>query len=338
MTIWTGRIFAPAALLILSNNVPSSAQDIPAEQPQALAANVKAEAADPLLQEFAIDRSNRMTVPVKINNGKTFPFIVDTGSERTVIANELAQYLNLDAGELLRLATISGPATVNSYIIDNLTTSTLSIDGIEAPGLKQSHLGAYGLLGIDSLQDNKVYLDLRQGTMQVLPSERKRSGTRLERGMIVVSAQRKAGRLILANARVNGIRVDIVIDTGAQSSMGNFKLRDILKRRDRKGDYQTVAFTSVLGDKLSGEFTQIRSIEVGGIDIKDLPITFSENYAMKTLGLQNRPAIFLGMDALGLFDKVVIDFANRRVSFELPKNSSRSKPAQFAAIPGNAGG
>ena len=172
MTIWTGRIFAPAALLILCNNVPSAAQDIPAEQPQALAANVKAEAADPLLQEFVIDRSNRMTVPVKINNGKTFPFIVDTGSERTVIANELAQYLNLDAGELLRLATISGPATVNSYIIDNLTTSTLSIDGIEAPGLKQSHLGAYGLLGIDSLQDNKVYLDLRQGTMQVLPSER----------------------------------------------------------------------------------------------------------------------------------------------------------------------
>ncbi|NJM49487.1 MAG: hypothetical protein HC843_00095 [Sphingomonadales bacterium] len=286
----------------------------------------------PLLQDFTVDRTNRLTVPVTINDGKSFPFIVDTGSERTVISQELAQYLNLDSGEMLRLATVSGPATVNSYLIDKLTTATFSIEDIEAPGLKQQNLGAHGLLGIDSLEENKIFLDFTKGEMQVLPSEKKRSAGKLERGMIVVTARRKAGRMILSNARVNGALVDIVIDTGAQSSMGNYKLRDLLRRRDRKGEYQDVEMKSVIGDVLTGQFTQLRSIEIGGVTIKDLPITFSENYAMKTLGLEDKPAIFLGMDALGLFDKVVIDFTNRRISFELPKGSRLQSSNRFAVL------
>jgi hypothetical protein len=39
------------------------------------------------------------------------------------------------------------------------------------------------------------------------------------------------------------------------------------------------------------------------------------------LKLNARPAILLGMDALKLFDRVVIDFANRRVGFDLPDSA-----------------
>ncbi|MFC4293148.1 aspartyl protease family protein [Sphingorhabdus arenilitoris] len=312
--------------------LPAAAADLPAEVPSETADNSNLPALVPVLQDFTVDRTNRLTVPVTINDGKSFPFIVDTGSERTVISQELAEYLNLDTGDMLRLATVSGPATVNSYLIDKLTTATISMESVEAPGLKRQNLGAHGLLGIDSLEENKIFLDFKKGEMQVLPSEKRRGSTKLERGMIVVTARRKAGRMILSNALVNGAKVDIIIDTGAQSSMGNYKLRDLLRRRDRKGDYQDVAMKSVIGDVMTGQFTQIRSIEIGGVKIMDLPITFSENYAMKTLGLENKPAIFLGMDALGLFDKVVIDFTNRRISFELPKGSSADNFRRLAAV------
>ena len=277
-----------------------------------------------LLQEFLIDRTERMTVPVRINNSIPYPFIVDTGSERTVIANDLARLLSLEQGGALKLATVSGPVIVGSFLIDNLATSTLSIDGIEAPGLERANLGAFGLLGIDSLQENKVYLDLRAGTMQVLPSQRKENRTKFERGMIIVTATRKAGRLILSNAKIDGINVDIIVDTGAQSSMGNYRLRDILTRRNRKGGFAESEIHTVTGARLTGQSTQIRDIEIGGIHINNLPITFSENYAVKALGLEDRPAIFLGMDALNLFDKVAIDFTKKRVSFGLPKASKRN--------------
>ena len=38
---------------------------------------------------------------------------------------------------------------------------------------------------------------------------------------IVVTARNSAGRLILSDARIDGRRVDVIVDTGAQTSVGN---------------------------------------------------------------------------------------------------------------------
>jgi predicted aspartyl protease len=281
-------------------------------------------------QDFEIDRSDRMTVPVRINGSEPYPFIVDTGAERTVIASELAKRLQLEQGPQLKLATITGPAYAESYVIDQLAMNTINVEMIEAPGLQRQNLGAYGLLGIDSLEDHKVLLDFRNEKMDVLPS-RKRSGLgRVEQGMIVVTAKRRAGRMILSDAEIGGVRVDIILDTGAQSSMGNYALRDKLRGRHRRFDYVPVLMRSVTGDTLRGDFTQIRGINIGGITIEDLPMTFADNFAFKALKLERKPAILLGMDALKLFDRVMVDFANRRVGFDLPKGAGRSHPVQLA--------
>lgn len=282
-------------------------------------------------EEFAFDTSNRMTVQVQVNGSEAVPFIVDTGSERTIIANDLAKKLALASGSILTLATISGRSRVNSFVIDTLTTSTVNLEGFEAPGLDRSNLGAYGLLGIDSLEDNRVLLDFAKQTMDVLPSPKGSGRSKLENGMIVVTAKRRAGRMIISSAKIDGMRVDIILDTGAQSSMGNGALRDKLRRRHRTIDYVPVKMRSVTGAVLLGEFTQIQEIEVGGLTINDLPITFANNYAFTALNLQDRPAILLGMDALQLFDRVMIDFGNRRVGFDLPSGVERKSFTRFAS-------
>ncbi len=282
------------------------------------------------VQDFKIDRSDRMTVPVSINGSEPYPFIVDTGAERTVIASQLARKLQLDPGPQLKLATITGPAMAESFMIENLKMNTINVEMIEAPGLEQQHLGGYGLLGIDSLEDHKVLLDFKNSKLDVLPS-RKRSGLgRVEQGMIVVTAKRRAGRMILSDARIGGMRVDIILDTGAQSSMGNYALRDKLRARDRRFDYVQVMMRSVTGDLLQGDLTQIKGIDIGGVTIGDLPVTFADNFAFKALKLENKPAILLGMDALQLFDRVLVDFANRRVGFDLPKGAGRPQGVQMA--------
>ena len=272
-------------------------------------------------QEFGIDRSDRMTVPVSINGSITYPFIVDTGAERTVIADDLAKTLRLERGPQLKLATITGTAYADSYMIENLTMNTINVELIEAPALERRNLGAYGLLGIDSLEDHKVLLDFKNTKMDVLPSKRKSGLGKMERGMIVVTAKRRAGRMILSDAEVGGIKVDIILDTGAQSSMGNYALRDRLRKRDMRFDYVPVLMRSVTGDTLTGDFTQVRDIVIGGVTISDLPVTFADNYAFKALKLERKPAILLGMDALKLFDRVLVDFSNRRVGFDLPKGA-----------------
>lgn len=282
-------------------------------------------------EEFIFDTSNRMTVQVQVNGSEAVPFIVDTGSERTIIANDLAKKLALASGSMLTLATISGRSQVNSFFIDTLTTSTVNLAGFEAPGLDRSNLGAYGLLGIDSLDETRVLLDFVNQKMEVLPSRKKHDKTRIENGMIVVSATKKAGRMIISSAKIDGIKVDIILDTGAQSSMGNFALRDKLLRRHRSVEYIPVKMKSVTGSILDGELTRLKQIEVGNLAISDLPVTFSENYAFTVLRMQDRPAILLGMDALKLFDRVLIDFANRRVGFDLPKGVRRTEATRMAS-------
>lgn len=318
-------IVSALALLALgpaaAHQTPLSPVEVPPEEEDTLLPG--------FVQEFQVDRSDRMTVPVSINGSETFPFIVDTGAERTVIANDLAKKLQLEQGPKLLLATITGPATTDSYMIENLSMNTIKIDLIEAPGLERHNLGAYGLLGIDSLEDHKVLLDFQNEKMDVLPS-RKRAGLgQLEKGMIIVTAKRRAGRMILSDAQIGGMRVDIILDTGAQTSMGNFALRDRLRNRDRRFDYVEVLMRSVTGEILKGDFTQVKNIEIGGVTISDLPVTFADNFAFKALGLEKKPAILLGMDALKLFDRVMVDFANRRVGFDLPKGAGRT-PVQLA--------
>jgi predicted aspartyl protease len=284
-----------------------------------------------IIEQFGIDRSDRMTVQVQVNGSEAVPFIVDTGAERTVIANDLARKLSLESGPTLTLATISGKYQVNSFFIDKLTTASVNLEGLEAPGLERSNLGAYGLLGIDSLEDNRVLLDFANRKMDVLPSRKTRGKTRLENGMIVVTAKKKAGRMIISSAKIDGIKVDIILDTGAQSSMANLALRDKLRRRHRTSEFVPVKMKSVTGSILDGEYTQLREIEVGGLTINDLPITFADNYAFTALDMQDRPSILLGMDAMKLFDRVLIDFSNRRVGFDLPKGVQRASPARMAA-------
>lgn len=284
-----------------------------------------------VIQQFDIDSSERMTVQVQVNGSEAVPFIVDTGSERTVIANDLAKKLALESGPKLTLATISGKSQVNSFFIDRLTTAAVNLEGLEAPGLERANLGAYGLLGIDSLEDSRVLLDFKQQKMDVLPSARGRGKTKIENGMIIVSAKKRAGRMIISTANINGTRIEIILDTGAQSSMANNALKAKLRPRQLRIAYIPVTMRSVTGAILPGEYNQIKQIEIGGLSISDLPITFADNYAFTALGLEKKPAILLGMDALKLFDRVMIDFGNRRVGFDLPKGVERQSPARMAS-------
>ena len=324
--VWHSKRVLVGALALLAVGPVMAQQEVAVETP----AVAEGELIPGFAQQFEIDRSDRMTVPVSINGSITYPFIVDTGAERTVIANDLAKTLKLEQGPQLKLATITGTAYADSYMIENLTMNTINVALIEAPGLERRNLGAYGLLGIDSLEDHKVLLDFKNTKMEVLPSKRRSGLGKLERGMIVVTAKRVAGRMILSDAEVGGVKVDIILDTGAQSSMGNYALRDRLRKRDLRFDYVPVTMRSVTGDTLAGDFTQVRDITIGGVTISDLPVTFADNFAFTALKLERKPAILLGMDALKLFDRVMVDFSNRRVGFDLPKGAGTRSSIQLA--------
>jgi predicted aspartyl protease len=292
------------------------------------------EQADAETLAYLDDATRRMTVPVNIDGRGPYQFIVDTGSERTVISSELARDLGLARGRAALVHSMTEVSQIATVVIPQMEVGARRTTDIHAPALPRLNLGAAGMLGSDSLQNQQVEFDFVRRQMTVSHARR-----RLERwpeGTIVITARNRLGRLVLVDASVDGQRVHAIIDTGAEYTIANDALRAQLRRRGRLDDVRTVELISVTGGRFTAESTVARRLRIGGIDIERLPIAFAAVHIFRQLDLEDRPAILLGMDALRLFDRVAVDFANRRVRFLAP--SAGLDPNQQLAALGWAAG
>ena len=269
-----------------------------------------------------------MTLPVTVNGSGPYQFLVDTGSERTVISKELAGALRLGPGPKTRMHSVSGESRVSTVIIPELELSRRRVKRIAAPALAQMHIGAAGMLGIDSLKSQNIVFDFAARTMALTPYYREeRKELASDRDEIVVTARTRLGRLVLANASVHGSKVVVIVDTGAEVSMGNEALRRLLIRiRQMKGT-EPIKLLSITGDRIHADYTAIGRVHIGGLRMSNMAVAFGKVRLFEELDLEDRPAILLGMDVLSRFDRVAVDFARREVRFRMPKEGIGKKLA-----------
>lgn len=274
--------------------------------------------AEPPIDYLAFERlDDRMTVPVSLGAAGPFDFIIDTGAQRTVISRELADELKLAAGPRVRLTAMTGTTHVGTVVVPQLSVSTASATKIEAPALERRNLGARGILGIDTLQGHAVAIDFDRGRMEVVPSVKRKRRSHGAPGEIVVRAKSLFGQLVVTDATFRGSRIRVILDTGSAVSMGNEPLRRLVRRAH--GEATPVELLSVIGGKMTAGYTQVPQVKIGSVTFENLPVAFSASAPFKQFGLEDRPAILLGMDALRLFRRVHIDFANREVRLVMPR-------------------
>jgi predicted aspartyl protease len=284
------------------------------------------------------DQWARMTVPVTIGVNGPYEFIVDTGAERTSIAEELARDLRLGLGTRARLHSMTEVSQIQTVLIPALEVGGRSVRGINAPALQRRHIGAEGILGVDSLQTQRVSFDFGRQQMTVVNAHKPQESWPAD--TIVVTARNRLGHLILVDASVDGQKVWVILDTGAQTTIANNVLRRRLEKRDRLPTTWPIELRSVTGGTMTADQTVVRRIRLGGVDINNMPIAFADVHPFKKLGLTDKPALLLGMDALRLFERVSVDFPNRRVRL-LGKSTSELRGNRLAAtrfvIPAKAG-
>lgn len=306
-------IAATAAIMLVAASQPPEPEPAftlaDAETPTTMAGEVIASDAD---------RYSRMTIPVTIEGQGPFRFMIDTGSQATAVSRALRDRLKLPT---LGQATVVGMASrkqVELVQLDGLEFASRMFDALHAPLLEAQHMGADGIIGLDSLQDLRVLIDFRRQTIAVDDAEALGGNRGYE---IVVRARNKKGRLIITDAEIDGVATAVVLDTGSQGSMGNLALRQRL--RTRKGDEVTA--TDVTGVAITGRLDSARSLRIGGrggaasLQLDGLSMIYSDAPAFGALGLAAKPAMVLGIEDLRMFDRVAIDFATRTVLFDLPR-------------------
>jgi predicted aspartyl protease len=259
------------------------------------------------------DRETRLTVPVSIEGKGPFRFMVDTGSQNTVLSRDLATQLALESGPRVQIVSVAEIMPADTVHIEALDLGQLTLFGLQVPLLEEHHMGAEGILGTDALQNRRVLLDFAHNRMEIADARARGSNSGYE---IVVQARRRSGQLIMTNARIDGINVDLVLDTGGGTSVGNRALQAALGKRGRNS--QQVSLLSVTGQSVLADIGYASKLEIEEVTVTNLVIAFTDSPAFAALNLTRKPALFLGMREMRLFRRVAIDFRTRRLLFDLP--------------------
>ena len=269
---------------------------------------------------FKIDRHDRMTVPVRLGGRGPYRFLVDTGADRTAVSTAIAKELGLTNGPMATLHSVTGTSMVQTANVPNLELSHDRVRSVEAPVLEAAHMGADGILGVDSLRSQRVLFNFKTRVISIVPSIQRE--VRDEAGTIVVRGKLRRGHLIVTSATANGVPMTVILDTGSEITMGNAALRRKLEARRKLAPAEKIEMTSVTGQKLIGDAVHMKEVRIGGVVLKDLVILFSDAKIFRALDLEAKPAVLLGMNAMQAFDKVSIDFAKKQMRMVVPEQSS----------------
>jgi len=250
------------------------------------------------------DKIGRIWAPVQINGQGPFRLVLDTGASDSAIAAPVAAALGLtpDSSYLELVQGVAGSAIVPTVHVDSLTVGDLDVTSVTLPIVADALGGAEGVLGTAGFTDKRIDIDFRHDRISIARS----LGQSAPVGFITLSLERSGPGLLMVAGAVDRVRVHVVIDTGAQRSIGNEALRRALVNRHAHGIRNQIF--DVTTHVQVGEMFESPPITIGGISIQGARITYGDVRIFEHWRLTREPTLLIGMDALGLLGALVIDY------------------------------
>lgn len=263
------------------------------------------------------DRIGRIWAPVLIDGQGPYRLVLDTGANRSAITARTAALMGLkpSADGHTRVTGFTGSAVVPTIHADRMEVGELLMGPTDLPILADVFGGAQGVLGNERLSGMRIYADFSRDQLVISRSH----GDRARRDFTVVPLEATHGGLLLAHVRVGSVHAKAIIDTGAQGTIGNLMLRDALMRHPPRN----AAHEEVIGvtlDVQSGDDIPMPDIDFGHLTVHGVHVIFGDMYLFQHWKLTDEPTLTLGMDLLGSFDVLIIDYKRRELQI-LPRNA-----------------
>lgn len=262
------------------------------------------------------DDSGRIVAPVTISRQGPFRFLVDTGASRSALAPHLVQRLKLapaTRGEVHSIhdMVIAPMVRVDALGYGGVTLTSGLLPVIEGPVLA----GLDGLLGVDALRGRLFHMDFDRQCLEIAPVSRARG----LQGWVRVPGVLRFGHLVVMPGRIEGWHVNVIVDTGSDSTLANIILRERLRlavRPGREPAKQTRGYTA--GEPVVLESAVlIPSIWLGDLTAKDVVAYIGDFHIFGLLGLRGEPTVLVGMDVLSQSSALAIDYEHGIVYFRL---------------------
>lgn len=294
----------------------------------ALAAPGLVRAQDAPIDEFradqTTDRVHRSTVPVFINDQGPLRFAVDTAASASVVAGDLVERLGIAPAGELDMHTVIGLERVAAVRARTLSSGALSVSEARmAVGSRAGLIGLDGLLGLDLLAGQRLILRFRgQGRSSI---NRSRPDPDQFLGVVRPRVRFQPPRgggagLMVVNALVRGQQVQAVVDTGAQVTLINPALATAAGARpfqSRTGSDGQVLVQSPTGRAAPAQAMVVSAVHFDELALDRLAVLMGDFHIFRLLGLQDAPAMLMGVDVLGVFERVVIDLKRGEIIMDV---------------------
>jgi predicted aspartyl protease len=291
--------------------------DAAAPEPQDELSEIVIQAAEP---RFAAptrrDQIGRIWAPVWINDKGPFRLVLDTGANHCGVTAQVAEllHISLDQSPPVLLRGVTGIATVPTIRVDSFTVGDLTLSPATLPIVTDALGGAEGVLATDEFKDKRIVIDFKHDQIDIRRSHNERARS----GFVTISLEHSGAGLLMFHAMVGNLRIQAIIDTGAQRTIGNPAMRDALIRHHEQGG--PVQIFDVTAESQTGEIFPSPPIHFGSIEILGARITYGEMHIFEHWDLSKKPALLVGMDVLGLLDTFIIDYRRNELQLRMRSN------------------
>lgn len=265
----------------------------------------------------ANDAAEHMTVPVMINGRGPFRFVVDTGADRSVIADDLAVNLGLVRGNDVTVQGVVRSIATRVVSVADISFGSISKRNLKMPLLPRNFMGADGYLGLDAVDGSRVTLDFENRALKVGSSTSSIFAVHRP-SEAYVPVRGNMGHLRSLNCRVDGVGTTCFLDTGAQISVGNTQLFEALSRENP--NYRIIGqlpITGITGGVIMGEVIRVDNIRLHSVIFSDAVLAIADMQIFEVWGLNRQPALLIGMNFLRQFAQVSIDYGMKEIRFDL---------------------
>jgi Aspartyl protease len=292
----------------------SSSQTAPSPQE---AVTVRGQTPSLTLQTW-VDLYGRPTAQVMLNGQGPFRFVVDTGSNTTVISTRVARLLALPVLPARIVHGVTGSMSAQFGRLRRVETGrssneNLAVAILDAPAFEELD----GILGMDMFANRRIRFNFARKTVDFEQAAR-----RTQRLPIRANVRLRQGLLLEAEGRIGNMRARCVLDTGCDTSIINTTLFNALRSPAalRRRNAVPPRIVGVTNQELRGVWAALPEVNLIGLKIRQLTVAAADVPVFDLWGLSQAPAMLVGMDILSQVETLVIDYRRREVEVKMLAN------------------
>ena len=261
---------------------------------------------------FRLVNRYQIIVAVSVNNSGPYDFLLDTGTQVTMVDPTLAAELHLDTSGNAEVASVGIHAPASFARLDSIRAGSQAVTNqkvlvYDLPNLQASGLNIQGVLGEDFLEQFDMLIDNAHNLLCLDNSTAMREAVKGQHVAILPPAQTQGNAqlpspLIVSVRLSDGMRpLRLMLDSGTNLSF-LYNTSEYMAL----GLYRGASLRGGAGAH-QRTFTALppQSVKIGSVELARVPF-------VTTAGVQNdrRTSDFDGLLTLGLFRRVFIDHSD----------------------------